>query len=233
MVEQWVIDGIDSGIRTHEIEGFVFSEWEMDLLNKVKNGEITLEEAEVLGRTKINELTVENDNELYTDIKDNESKLLVTLRFPMLRKFGYETISRNTLLDIHKNLFNGIFPFAGKVRDVNIGKGDTIFCLYQYIDEELELFFKDFSKENELKWLDRECFCKRAACYYGDLNVIHPFREGNGRAIRELFFQIGKNAGYVVDLTKCDKKVYLDAVIASVNRSDELKQLMLSIVKPL
>lgn len=62
MVEQWIIDGIDAGIRTNEMEGFVFSEWEMDIFDKVKKGEITLEEAEELGRKKINELKKSNTN---------------------------------------------------------------------------------------------------------------------------------------------------------------------------
>ncbi|MBR4605836.1 MAG: Fic family protein [Lachnospiraceae bacterium] len=169
----------------------------------------------------------------YIDLIDNESKIIISSRLHKIRNIKFNRITYDVLLKIHKELFDGIFPFAGKLRDVNMSKGDTIFCLYKYIDEELKKYFIDFSKDNELKGLSKERFCRRAACYYGDLNFIHPFREGNGRTLRELFYHIGKNSGYELDLTKCNKEEYLKAVIESEYKADSLNELMLSIVKPI
>ncbi|HIR49020.1 MAG TPA: Fic family protein [Candidatus Faecimonas gallistercoris] len=87
-------------------------------------------------------------------------------------------------LDLHKEVFEHIYDFAGQIRDENITKGNTPFCrpefIYSYLNETLQTLGKKItkiqSKDDITTWL--------ADCY-GELNIIHPFREGNGRIARE------------------------------------------------
>lgn len=91
-------------------------------------------------------------------------------------------------LDIHKYVFEDIYEFAGKIRNENISKGGVLFCrnefIYPYLKETLMNMKKDLSKVN-----DKETLLTYLAHYYGELDIIHPFREGNGRVQREFFRQ--------------------------------------------
>ncbi|NLM63012.1 MAG: cell filamentation protein Fic [Mollicutes bacterium] len=91
-------------------------------------------------------------------------------------------------LDIHKYVFEDIYEFAGKIRNENISKGGVPFCrnefIYPYLKETLMNMKKDLSKVN-----DKETLLTYLAHYYGELDIIHPFREGNGRVQREFFRQ--------------------------------------------
>ncbi len=85
---------------------------------------------------------------------------------------------------LHKEVFNKIYPFAGQTRNENIAKGNTTFCrpefIYYCLDDEMKKFQKRLvtieGREDITSWL---------ADFYGELNMIHPFREGNGRIARE------------------------------------------------
>ncbi|MGN0312261.1 MAG: Fic/DOC family protein [Lachnospiraceae bacterium] len=85
---------------------------------------------------------------------------------------------------IHKELFGDIYEWAGEIRKVDIAKG-TIFCLVPFIEEQFDSFYqwlKDrrFLKDEE----DEDEYVKDLAYVLGEINMIHPFREGNGRSQR-------------------------------------------------
>ncbi len=96
-------------------------------------------------------------------------------------------------------------------------KGKTFFCKSQYIHENLTTLLKGLKEERYLTGLNAEDFCRRAAYYLSELNMIHPFREGNGRAIREFMRQLGLKAGYRVDWSLAEPGLILDAMIRSAN----------------
>ena len=82
------------------------------------------------------------------------------------------------LCSIHKQLFQDVYSWAGKVRTVDISKG-TIFCLVQYIEEQFEELYRKLKKEIFLSDItDKREMSLRLAFYLGELNIIHPFREG-------------------------------------------------------
>lgn len=122
------------------------------------------------------------------------------------------------LLRIHKYIFGDIYPFAGKTRNVNISKGTTPFCSCEYIYENFEQIHTQLKKENFLKHLDINIFFERLAYYMSEINMIHPFREGNGRTIREYIRCLALVNGYVINWNSLDKDQLLNAIIMSVNK---------------
>ena len=104
------------------------------------------------------------------------------------------------LCDIHRQLFQDVYPWAGQIRNVDIAKG-TCFCLVQYIDSQFDYVHKKLRKEKYLTEVtDREELACKLAYYLGEINVIHPFREGNGRSQRIFIEQLcNHNGRYLID----------------------------------
>lgn len=122
---------------------------------------------------------------------------------------------RAHLFAIHKFLFDSFYDFAGKTRKEDISKGNTKFCVWLYIDEQLsELFTK--LKTRQVNFCDKGEVCSYLAYVMSELNIIHPFREGNGRAIREFIREYALNLGYSLDWSKVEKTELLNAMIESV-----------------
>jgi len=98
---------------------------------------------------------------------------------------------------IHKYLFGDIYEWAGKTRNVNISKGNQ-FCPFQNIESEMHRIGAELKKEKFLQGLDKQLLAKRLAYYIGEINAIHPFREGNGRAQREFIKELAAKNGYMI-----------------------------------
>lgn len=103
-------------------------------------------------------------------------------------------LSVGSVLQLHRILFKNIYNFAGKVRDVSLMKGQTRFCEPQFIEGQLNEISKEINKEE--KWESLEQAATSLAYYKTELNMIHPFREGNGRTIRLIIKEISKSMGY-------------------------------------
>ena len=122
------------------------------------------------------------------------------------------------LLRIHKYIFEDIYPFAGKTRNENISKCTTLFSNCEYIYENFEQIYSQLKKKNFLRHLEINIFFEQLAYYMAEINMIHPFREGNGRAIREYIRCLALANGYVINWNVVDKEHLLDAMIMSVNK---------------
>lgn len=166
-------------------------------------------------------------------LNKNERRLS-TIRAIDLRKKSFKKFDFATLKKIHKEIFQDVYQWAGTVRKVNISKGKAFFCPVENINSYADTIFKKLEKENYLKGLSQDEFCKKAADLFGDINALHPFREGNGRTQREFIYHLAKNAGYELDLSELDKTKYMTASIESMLTSNEkMEKLMKSIIKPL
>ena len=101
------------------------------------------------------------------------------------------------LQKIHRHLFQDIYDWAGEIRRVDISKGNSRFCSYHLIQSYSETIAK---KIQQLQWknISPEQFSHQMAYFLGEYNAIHPFREGNGRAIREMIGQLVKQNGYII-----------------------------------
>lgn len=125
------------------------------------------------------------------------------------------TFDLGYLCYIHHYLFQDIYPWAGQLRQVDIGKGDSIFMPHTMLKEQLEQLFARLAEESFLHGLAEQEFCQRAAWYLGRLNTIHAFREGNGRTQREFIGRLALNAGYIMDWSGCSKGAMRTACIAA------------------
>ena len=121
-----------------------------------------------------------------------------------------------TLQAIHKYLFEDIYDFAGKIRTVNMAKGNFRFAPVMYLQAALENIDK-IPQANFDEIVEK----------YVEMNIVHPFREGNGRSTRIWLDHILKNEiGKVVDWSKVDKDDYLLAMERSTIKDVEIKVLL-------
>jgi len=102
------------------------------------------------------------------------------------------------LQDIHQYIFQDIYEWAGKIRSVNISKGN-IFCYSKNILSYGELVFQKLKEDNFLLMTEEKEICERLSFYMSEINALHPFREGNGRAQRVFISSLGNAAGYEID----------------------------------
>ena len=121
-----------------------------------------------------------------------------------------------TLQTIHKYLFNNVFDFAGNLRTVNIAKGNFLFAPLNYLENTLQNIDK-MSQSTYDEIIEK----------YVEMNIVHPFREGNGRSTRIWLDHILKEElNKVIDWTKLDKQSYLNAMIDSPIDDTKIKELL-------
>lgn len=124
--------------------------------------------------------------------------------------------SFQALAEIHKYLFEDIYDFAGKIRTVNIAKGGFRFAPVMYLESSLENIEK-------MPQSDFDAIVEK----YVEMNIAHPFREGNGRPMRiwlDMMFR--KELSMAVDWSRVDKEDYLLAMERSPIRDIEIKHLL-------
>ena len=119
------------------------------------------------------------------------------------------------LRKIHWHLFRDVYAWAGELRTVDISKGDNLFAHHAFLESAARPIFERLAVENYLAGLDAGAFCARAAFYLGELNALHPFREGNGRTQREFIQLLARRNGYLLLWKKTSRDELLRASIAS------------------
>jgi cell filamentation protein len=122
---------------------------------------------------------------------------------------------------IHRHLFQDIYAWAGEPRTVRISKGGNTFCYPEYIDAQARILFSRLSVDRHLHGLDSTVFAKKAAHFMADLNAVHVFREGNGRAQLSLLVLLAEKAKHPLDADKIDPQGVMDAMIASFLGKEE------------
>lgn len=130
------------------------------------------------------------------------------------------------LCNIHRKLLGDVYSFAGHFRREDIAKGPTRFVTYSQIKEKLQRLLGQLQQEKWLENVPFEAFAARSAYYMAELNYIHPFREGNGRAIREFMRLLFLHNGYVVQWDAVDVEALLNAMIDSVYDTAHLEQIL-------
>lgn len=119
------------------------------------------------------------------------------------------------LQGIHQVLFCDLYEWAGQLRTVGMAKQDTRFCQPQFMEAQAGNIFKGMAAQNWFEGLCRTDLISAVAETYSDINVIHPFREGNGRAQRILFEHLIMNAGFEISWWGIEKEEWIDANIAA------------------
>ena len=166
------------------------------------------------------------------DIHDNkkleeiERKIVLAKLYELRQNHQIGNFDVSQFVGIHRFLFEDIYPFAGLFRNENIAKGNFSFAEWEYIEDELKKLLDQLKEENYLQNLDRNIFIKRLSYYMAELNVLHPFREGNGRTIREFIRQLAYKNGYVLNLKNINPKEMLYACIRSVIDTTQLENII-------
>lgn len=119
------------------------------------------------------------------------------------------------LRKIHEQLFERIYEWAGQYRTIDMQKGAAYFAHASYISPQLEDLMRQLANEGYLQGLSKEDFTKGLAHYYSELNVIHPFREGNGRTIRLFLTLLAYKAGWTVAWDAMDPQVNIQVCEAA------------------
>lgn len=207
------------------------------------------ENSEVVSDTNQLKLTAPDGKKRMTDVLDNAGVIALAACFPNTKASRFvawftnsdETIDgrskskayalfESSLIDsievgtvkglqqIHAYLFGGLYDFAGQIRTVNIAKGGFQFAMAQYLPATLE----NIERMSESSFDD-------IVSKYVEMNIAHPFREGNGRTTRIwLDLILKKNLKKCVDWSCIDKSSYLDAMTRSVADATVIKQLLQS-----
>ena len=162
-----------------------------------------------------NKLGIDNSAELAREEERISKKRAMEL-FERGMLDGYEAGKFKTLQEIHSYLFGDIYDFAGKIRTINLAKGNFRFAPLMYLETALQNIDKmpqsDFDEIVEK---------------YVEMNIAHPFREGNGRSTRIWLDHMLKcEIGRVVDWSKVDKEDYLLAMERSPIKDIEIKYLL-------
>ncbi len=188
------------------------------------------------------------------DIKDSNvlleyEKRIVALKLIALHKQGITgDFDVNHFVSIHRFLFEDIYPFAGKFRLENIAKDNFRFAEFQYIESELNRLLNKLKNDNYLSHsnidMAKSCstidicnlndndvkykmyLAQGIAYYWAELNVLHPFREGNGRTTREFLRQLALKNGYSLDIHNIDANKFLEASKKSIVDDTDLANLV-------
>lgn len=115
------------------------------------------------------------------------------------------------LRSVHRHLFQDIYDWAGETRLVEISKDGHRFQFRRYIETGMADVHRRLKANDFLKSLDPDGFAREAGVILGDINYVHPFREGNGRTQLLYLEQLAEQAGHRLDLTRFDRETWMAA----------------------
>jgi cell filamentation protein len=116
---------------------------------------------------------------------------------------------------VHRHLFQDVYAWAGKYRTVRMTRGANPFCYPEYIETEANRLFRKLSNNTFQLGATRTAFVDAASEFLADLNVIHCFRDGNGRAQLSFMYLVAQRAGHPMKLERVKKSTFLPAMIDS------------------
>ncbi len=190
----------------------------MDELYEARNSIYCYPDSNVL----VNKLNIKDNKKL-----EKAEKMIVLAKLYDLRQNKLVgNFDKDHFINIHKYLFEDLYPFAGKFRTENIAKDSFSFAEWEFIDSELDRLLLKLKEENFLNDLNKEDMAKKLAYYMSELNVLHPFREGNGRTIREFIRELAYKNGYILDYSKTGSEEMLEAMMKSVIDETDLAKII-------
>ncbi len=124
-----------------------------------------------------------------------------------------EPFTFNFYLNLHRRLFGDIYDWAGKLRTIDLSKKGTTFYSADNLKSIGTAIFDRLQQRSEFRGLPRGTFVRELAELYHSLNMLHPFREGNGRTERLFFTLLIRRAGYALNFADCDTDALMVATI--------------------
>jgi cell filamentation protein len=157
----------------------------------------------------INRLGLTDQQEL-----NQAEKIVVSVRAAEIETTAYDgNFTFSFYCELHKKLFGDLYDWAGQLRTVEISKKGTAFYPAKELASLGEALFQRLQGKKELRGLPQSEFAAQIAEFYHDLNMIHPFREGNGRTQRLFLTLLIRRAGYDISFADCDMDELIIATI--------------------
>lgn len=157
----------------------------------------------------INKLDIRNQKMLNVA----ELRIVISMTMKIEKEIKFNNVDFNFYKNLHKQLFDDLYEWAGTVRNINISKKGTVFCNSDDIERIGKLKFDRLKSLNFLKNTPKDQFLDELTELYHDLNMLHPFREGNGRTLRLFITLLVRNAGYNLNFSECDSDMLMIATI--------------------
>lgn len=170
----------------------------------------------------INKFNIQNEEQLKkVEASISFAKTSELERKPINKSFDFEHYKQ-----IHKYLFEDLYDWAGKIRTVDISKKGTNFTSAEHIEAVADACFGRLKERNYFRNLDFEDFIDNIVDFYCTTNMLHPFREGNGRTQRIFISQLIRFCGYDINFSEIDTDELMIATIHSANGiTDYLKDI--------
>lgn len=161
----------------------------------------------------INKLGIKDEKQL----EENESFITLVKSaeletHPLSMSFDFDHYKA-----VHKYLFEDLYDWAGTVRTINFSKKNTVFCPANEIERIGTSLFEYLKSQNYFETARHSDFSKSIAEFYHEVNMLHPFREGNGRTQRAFFTQLIRHAGYDINFKDADMDMLMIATIHAAN----------------
>lgn len=124
-------------------------------------------------------------------------------------------------LDLHRHLFQDVYPWAGEIRTIRIGKDNNWFCYPEYILPEMHRIFAGLGDTDALHHLTASDFAGHVGHFLAELNAVHPFREGNGRTQLAFLAMLTEHAGFSFNADELDRDRVMHAMIESFSGDED------------
>ncbi len=148
------------------------------------------------------------------EVLDEAERVAVTLHSVEIENAEYsDPFTFEFYCKLHGHLFSDIYEWAGTLRTIDLSKKGTNFYPADHLMELGTALFDRLQEYHEFCGLPKNEYARQIAEFYHDLNMLHPFREGNGRTQRLFFSLLVRRAGYQVDFSQFDKDVLMMATI--------------------
>lgn len=174
----------------------------------------------------VNKLNIKTQ-ELLTEA---ESLLVTSCSVRLEKTLKFEKVDFDYYKNLHRKMFGDLYEWAGTVRTINISKKGTVFCNASEIEHIGTLKFERLKKQNYLKGMKTEKFLDELTDLYHELNMLHPFREGNGRTLRLFVTLLVRNAERDIDFNNTDTDLL---TIATIRAAQGDKSLLRSVFEEL
>lgn len=150
-------------------------------------------------------------------LKENESFITSTMAAILISKSLKQGFDFGDYKAIHYALFSELYDWAGEIRNISISKTTTTFVAPEQIEELGRNVFSRLKKLRYFVGLSKNELTIEIADLYNSLNLLHPFREGNGRTQRVFFTQLIRNAGYSIDYSDLNSEFLMISSIQAAS----------------
>ena len=163
-------------------------------------------------------------------LTEAESLLVTSCSVKLEKTVKFENVDFDYYKNLHRQMFDDLYEWAGTVRTINFSKKGTVFCNALDIERIGKLKFERLKNQKYLKEMKTEKFLDELTDLYHELNMLHPFREGNGRTLRLFVTLLVRNADRDINFNNTDSDLL---TIATIRAAQGDKSLLRSVLEEL